>query len=183
MYLSIHEHLNATKTAKPFNSDIFKHHFYRLTDNYLLLRQVWGESGAWVHLSAACKVTWCRQNHGNLRARRQPHRGPKHILPHLEGGELQRSLWQSNNLPVCFLFFHCKSLFWPVGVTCVLWLWTWGEICPLPAQTEEQVHGGVLPHTVRKELSDCQTSQNQLIVWILLKTCNANLVANTLNVT
>lgn len=54
--------------------------------------------------------------------------------------------------------FHCMSLCWPAGVTCVLWLRTRGEIRPLPAPTEEQVHDGVLQHGVYWQLCGCQTN-------------------------
>lgn len=58
---------------------------------------------------------------------------------------------------------HCVSLCWPVGVTCVLRLRTWGEIRPLPAPSEEQLLESVLPNYVHWQLSDCQANQEQLL--------------------
>lgn len=58
---------------------------------------------------------------------------------------------------------HCMCLCWPAGVTCVLWLWTWGEICPLQAPSEEQFPQWLLHHDIYRQHSDCKTSQKQPI--------------------
>lgn len=80
----------------------------------------------------------------------------------MEGGELLSQLSGNSNLTGLKGQDFNVSLHASAGVTCVLWLWTWGEIRPLPAPIEEHVHGGVLRHVVHRQLSDCQTNQSQL---------------------
>lgn len=55
----------------------------------------------------------------------------------------------------------CVYVCWPAGFACVLWLWTWGEICPLPAPAEEHVFEWLLQHHVYQQLSGCQANQNK----------------------
>lgn len=82
--------------AKPQNHFAFLCGPPEQTFDFALFWQVWGESGARVHLPAACEATGCWQKHGDLRAHRQPHRGSQHLLTHLEGGRLPVywALWE-----------------------------------------------------------------------------------------
>lgn len=76
-----------------------------------------------------------------------------------------------------FLKYLVVCVCWPAGFACVFWLWTWGEICPLPAPAEEHVFEWLLQHHVYWQFSGCQTNQNKSLTTLSFPNTFVNLTS------